>query len=141
MGTSQANLSRIEDAIASPNSPLALALTDLGTCSRGRGTCLVIEHDEFGEAFIADPHWSHGRAETMEIREQVALVDVREGFGFKRLAILVEPSEDDGPLDAGGCALAIAALSVTEELARIATSGGSRHEMNADATVSSAGTV
>jgi hypothetical protein len=141
MDMSEANLSRIEDAIASPTSPLAVALNDLGACSNGRGTCLVIEHEDFGEAFIADPHWNHGRNETMEIREQTALVDVREGFGFKRLAILIEPSEDVGPLDEGGCALAIAALSVTEELARIATSGAARPEMSADATVNSVGKV
>lgn len=141
MQTTEANLARIEDAMARPDSALAVALEDLGVCSRGRGTCLVIEHDEFGEAFIADPHWLYGRDETMEIRDRMALVDVREGFGFKRLAILIEPSEDDGPLDAGGCALAIAALSVTEELARIATSGSPQTEIIADANVGSVGHV
>lgn len=132
-----ANLARIEDAIASPQSPLSAALNDLGVRSKERGTCLLIEHEEFGEAFIADQHWGHGREETMQIRDRVALVDIREGFGFKRLAILIEPSEDDGPLDDEGCALAVAALTVTEELARIAEPGQALPDVSDSGSVTS----
>lgn len=122
MNTSNKNLSAIEEAISSPNSPLSKALTELGAQSSGVGTCLVIQHEEFGEALIADGNWAHGREETIELCDDVALVDLHEGFGFKRLAILVEPSQDAGPSSVKRCAMAVAALSVTEELARIATS-------------------
>lgn len=122
MSLTDTHLATIEDALSSPESPLSFALKGLGECSQGRGTCLVIEGDGEGETLIADGNWGYNRKETIEISDNVALVDLREGFGFKRLAILMEPIEDNGPVGTNGCALANAALSVTEELVKIARS-------------------
>ncbi|MDH3263163.1 MAG: hypothetical protein OEM24_04120 [Paracoccaceae bacterium] len=120
MDASAASLQKIEDAIGRASSPLARALHALADANRGRGTCLLLEHEEFGEALIADRLWTLGRDETLKNREHFALVDLCQEHGFRRLAVLVEPSGEEGELDAGACALALAALEVTSALAEIA---------------------
>lgn len=122
MSLSEQQLAEIENAISNPESPLSLSLNGLGACSEGRGTCLMIECDGDGETLIADANWKHGRNETINICNNVAIVDLQQGFGFKRLAILMEPSENDGPTNVQGFSVADAALGVAEELAKIAKS-------------------
>ena len=117
-------LETIESAIARDSSPLALALRDLGDWAGGRGTCLLIEHEELGEALIADQRWSLGREETLRQRQHFAVVDLRGTAGFRRLAVLVEPNGTEARLDPEGCALTIAALRVTEALSDIAEQFG-----------------
>lgn len=124
MEASVASLQTIEDAISRASSPLARALRALGDANRGRGTCLLLEHEEFGEALIADRFWTLGRDETLRNREHFALVDLCQEHGFRRLAVLVAPSGDERELDAGACALALAALEVTSALAEIAAPRG-----------------
>lgn len=120
MVASVASLQTIEAAIGRASSPLARALAALGEANRGRGTCLLLEHEEFGEALIADRYWTLGRDETLRNREHFALVELCQEHGFLRLAVLVEPSGAEGRLDAGACALTLAALEVTSALAEIA---------------------
>lgn len=120
MDASVASLQTIEDAIGRASSPLARALEALGEANRGRGICLLLEHEDFGEALIADRRWTLGRDETLRNREHFALVDLCQEHGFSRLAVLVEPSGEEGRLDAGACALTLAALEVTSALAEIA---------------------
>jgi hypothetical protein len=122
MDAAVACLETIEDAIGRSSSPLARALQALGEANRGRGTCLLLEHEEFGEALIADRLWKLGRDETLRNGDHFALVDLRQEHGFKRLAVLVQPSGDERELDEDGCALALAALEVTSALAEISGS-------------------
>lgn len=113
-------LQTIEEALSRATSPLSIALRDLGSHIEGRGACLVVEHDTFGEALIADGRWSLDREETLRNCERLALVDLRQDCGVRRLAVLVEPLGSEARLDAAGCGLALAALSVTQALAEIA---------------------
>ncbi len=115
-------LDTIESAMMRPSSALSRALSQLGDNSGGRGTCLLIEHDDLGETLIADRDWTLGRDETLRNREHFALVDLRQDDGFRRFAVLVQPSGTEAGLDAAGCGLAVAALRVTQELADIAAS-------------------
>jgi hypothetical protein len=134
MDASAASLQTIEDAIGRASSPLARALKALAEANRGRGICLLLEHEDFGEALIADRVWTLGRDETLRNREHFALVDLCQENGFRRLAVLMEPSGEECRLDAGACALTLAALEVTSALAEIAApTERSEPEMPAEA--------
>jgi hypothetical protein len=120
MDETVACLDTIESAMGESSSALSRALRALGAANRGRGTCLLIEHDTLGEALIADRLWTMGRDETLRNRDHYALVDLHHAHGFRRLAVLVQPSGDERDLDADACALTIAALEVTSALAELA---------------------
>ncbi len=109
----------IDRALSRPSSTLSQALRVLGERSAGRGTCLVLEHDVHGETLIADRAWSHGRAETLRKVGDFALVELCQEAGFRRLAVLVQPTGDEEQLDDAGLALTMAALDVTAALADI----------------------
>lgn len=114
-------LDGIEAALARRSSRLSKALRHLGSHIDGRGTCLLVAHDDFGDALIADSRWTMNRDETLRVRKACALVDLRQEGGY-RLAVLVEPRGTEQLLDDEGCTLALAALCVTEALAEIASS-------------------
>jgi hypothetical protein len=115
-------LDTIESAMTRSTTALARALSTLGSCAGGRGTCLLIEHDELGETLIADRNWTLGRDETLRNREHFALVDLRQDEGFRRFAVLVEPLGTEAQIDDAGCGLALSALRVVQELADIVAS-------------------
>jgi hypothetical protein len=125
---SDACIETIERSISVASSPLSRALRDLAGLCEGRGTCLLIEHDELGETLIADRRWTRGREETLRNREHFTLVDLRQENGFRRFAVLVEPLGSEDRLDEHGLRLTLAALGVTRMLADIAatfdTAGG-----------------
>ncbi len=114
-------LDSVEAELARRSSRLSRSLRSLGRQIDGRGTCLLIEHADFGEALIADSRWTKSRDETLSVRKACALVDLRQDDGY-RLAVLVEPRGTEVLLDQEGCRLALAALKVTEALAEITAS-------------------
>lgn len=127
MQETDACLESIERAMSVATSPLARALRDLVRLTGGRGTCLLIEHDEMGETLIADRRWAWDRTETLRNRDHFTLVDLRQDDGFRRFAVLIEPSGTEDMLDETGLHLTLAALGVTHALAEIAaTFSGTR---------------
>lgn len=112
-----ASLKRIEAAMDRASSPLVRALKMLGESNHDRGTCLVLEHEEFGEVLIADRFWRRDRAETLKDSVRLAVVDLSQEGAFRRIAVLVDPTGDEGVLDDGALALALAALDVAAALA------------------------
>lgn len=115
-------LDTIENAIAEESSPLARALGALSAIVGQRGTCLLLEHEEFGETLIADSAWTLERTETLRHREDFAVVDLRQNQGFTRFAVLMQRVDGETVLDRDACALTMAALDVTAALADIAAS-------------------
>ncbi|WP_343078973.1 hypothetical protein [Ostreiculturibacter nitratireducens] len=109
----------IERAIGERSSRLGVALHDLSKSSRGRGTCVLLDHEEFGEALIADKNWRLSLDETQRNSERLAVVDLRELNGFVRVAVLATPQSDGAAAPAECCELAYAALRTVEAVAEI----------------------
>lgn len=114
-------LETIDGAVSDQKTRLGAALHDLAVTSRGRGTCLLLDHSDFGEALIADQNWPLGLDETQRDRDRLAVVDLREGHGFLRIAVLAVPSSTGALLPIESCELATAALRAVEAVTEIAT--------------------
>jgi hypothetical protein len=119
---SDACIASIERAVTVASSPLARAMRDLAALCGGRGTCLLIEHEEMGETLIADRRWTLSREETLRRRDRFAIVDLRQESGLRRITVLVELPGAQDRLDEHGLRLTLAALQVTRVLADMAAS-------------------
>lgn len=121
MDTALEVLKTIEVSIEEPSSPLAGALRDLADSSQENGTCLLLEHEGFGEALIADPHWPYGLADTKNNRDRFAVVDLRGAYGFLRVAVLAAPAATGLLAPAESCDMVLAALRAIEAVSEIGT--------------------
>lgn len=111
-------LEKIEGSMDEPSSPLAEALRELAESCHSEGTCLLVDHEDFGEALIADPHWPFGIEDTNANRDRFAVVDLRDTYGFQRVAVLAAPASDRlAPLES--CKLVLAALRAIEAVSEI----------------------
>lgn len=111
----------IEGSIALQDNPLSRALGDLSELMNGRGSCLYLNHVEFGEAVITDGDWALDVEETMRDRDDLTVVDMRnDGPGFSRIAILTPRQEDSAETTRQDCDVAMAALDAVEAITNIA---------------------
>ncbi len=121
MDTGNSLLNSIEHSVGAPQSQLADALRSLSERTLGRGTCLLLEHEDLGETMIADPSWPLDLAQTKDRSEQLALADVRSSRGFLRIAVLAAPLATGMTAPAHAAEMAMNALMAIEAVADIAT--------------------
>ena len=110
----------INASLREPGSALSRAMRALRDGANGSGTCLLLDHDDYGQAIIGDADWPLNPRETREHRDRLSVADLRDDAGSLRVAVLSAPAPDQREPMAGRGDFLMAALQTIEVVAEIA---------------------